>query len=339
MTATADARTITLFRAEVPESRHPMMGVVCDAAGRVVRAWGDADATVFPRSALKPLQALPLVETGAAEAFAVTDEELALACASHNGLPMHVDRVARWLKRIGCTVDDLECGAHAPYDAGATRAIYEMHGHPNALHNNCSGKHTGMLTVCRHLGLPLKGYSEPEHPLQQRILTTYAETTGTPESAMPLGIDGCSLPAAAMPLSGLATAMARFAAPDGHFAADRAAAARRLCRAWAAHPELVAGPETFNTDAMVLTGRRVLLKRGAQGVYGGCVPDSGLGFAIKAVSGSSVAADAMTAVVMRELRLVDDETWQKMVDLPYFRETSWRGLPAGSYRPEEGWPA
>lgn len=337
---TATARTITLFRADVPESRHPMMGVVCDAAGTVMRAWGaDPHAMVFPRSALKPLQALPLVESGAADAFAVSDEELALACASHNGLPMHVERVAAWLDRIGCTVDDLECGAHDPYDAGATRTIYEHHDKPSALHNNCSGKHTGMLTVCRHLGLPTKGYTHAHHPLQQRILTTYAETSGTPEAAMPVGIDGCSLPAAGMPLAGLATAMARFAAPDGQFAPARAEAARRLSRAWAAHPELVAGPNTFNTDAMVLTGNRVLLKRGAQGVYGGCVPEKGLGFAIKAESGNSVAADAMTAVVMRELGLVDDEVWKKIVDLPYFRETSWRGLPAGTYRPEDGWPA
>ncbi|GAA0597942.1 asparaginase [Caenispirillum bisanense] len=337
---TASERTITLFRADVAESRHPMMGVVCTPDGSVVRAWGDdPDAVVFPRSALKPLQALPLVESGAADAFAVTDEELALACASHNGLPMHVERVAAWLARIGCTVDDLECGAHAPYDAAATRAIHAAHAEPSALHNNCSGKHTGMLTVCRHLGLPTQGYSRADHPLQQRILTTYAETTGTPESAMPVGIDGCSLPAAAMPLRGLATAMARFAAPDGHFPPGRAEAARRLCRAWAAHPELVAGPQTFNTDAMVLTGGRVLLKRGAQGVYGGCIPDTGIGFAIKAESGSSVAADAMTAVVMRALKLVDDATWQALTDLPYFRETSWRGLPAGTYRPEGGWPA
>ncbi|EKV30560.1 L-asparaginase II [Caenispirillum salinarum AK4] len=337
-TAPAAPETVTLFRNGYPESHHRVSAVVADAAGRVLHAWGDADATVFPRSALKPLQALPLLESGAADAFAVSDEELALAIASHNGLPMHVERVAAWLARLGLSTDDLECGAHPPFDAGATKSLYHDHAEPNPLHNNCSGKHTGMLATCLHLGLPTAGYSRPEHPLQQRILEVYAETTGTPAAAMPQGIDGCSLPAAAMPLAGLARAMARFAAPDDHFAADRAAAARRICRAWATHPELVAGPSTFNTDAMTLTGGRALLKRGAQGVYGGLVPDLGLGLAIKAESGSSIAADAMTAVVLRVLGVADETIWRRMTDLPYFKETSWRGLPAGEYRPVEGWP-
>lgn len=336
--ATTSPETVTLFRNGFPESRHRLTAVVADGEGRVVHSWGDAKATVFPRSALKPLQALPLVESGAAEAYAVTDEELALAIASHNGLPMHVDRVAAWLERMGLSAEDLECGAHPPFDAKATKTLYQNHAEPSPLHNNCSGKHTGMLATCLHLGLPTAGYSKPEHPLQQRILEIYAETTGTPAAAMPLGIDGCSLPAAAMPLIGLARAMARFATPDEHLAPRRAAAARRICRAWAAHPALVAGPDTFNTDAMELTGGRALLKRGAQGVYGGLVPELGLGFAIKAESGNAIAADAMAAVVLRTLGVVEDQVWQRMTTLPCFRESSWRGLPAGEYRPEVGWP-
>lgn len=336
---TAPAETVTLFRAGTPESRHRVSAVVTDAAGRVVRAWGDADAVVFPRSALKPLQALPLVESGAAEAFEVDDAELALAMASHNGLPMHVERVAAWLGRIGLSAADLECGAHDPMDPRETKRLAAAGETASAVHNNCSGKHTGMLTACLHLGLPTAGYSKPEHPLQQRILRTYAETTDTPAAAMPQGIDGCSLPAAAMPLAGLARAMARFAMAEEHFPAERATAARRLCRAWALYPELVAGPDTFNTDAMTAVGSRVLLKRGAQGVYSGVVPEAGLGFAVKAESGSAVAADAMTAVVMRSIGVVNDEQWHTLTNLPYFRERSWRGLHAGDYRPEAGWPA
>lgn len=335
----AAPETITLFRNSTPESRHRVTAVVADGSGRVLRVWGDAKAIVFPRSALKPLQALPLVETGAADAYGVSDQELALAIASHNGLPMHVNQVAAWLERLGLSADDLECGAHPPFDTKATKSLYARQVEPSPLHNNCSGKHTGMLTTCLHLGLPTVGYSLPEHPLQKRILQVYAETTDTLIAAMPQGIDGCSLPAAAMPLAGLALAMARFADPDAHFAADRATAAHRICRAWAAHPELVAGPDTFNTDAMTLIASRALLKRGAQGVYCGLVPDLRVGFAVKAESGSPVAADAMTAVVLRALNVVDNAVWRQMIDLPYFKETSWRGLLAGEYRPENGWPS
>jgi L-asparaginase II len=334
----AAPETVTLFRNGYPESHHRLSAIVTDPEGRVLHAWGDVEATVFPRSALKPLQALPLLESGAADAFAVTDEELALAIASHNGMPMHVERVASWLQRLGLAVSDLECGAHAPYDAASTRALHWRHTDPSPLHNNCSGKHVGMLATCLHLGLPTAGYSTPDHPLQRQILSIYAETTGTAATAMPQGIDGCSLPAAAMPLAGLARAMARFAAPETSFGATRAAAIQRIRRAWADHPDLVAGPQTFNTDAMALTDGRVLLKRGAQGVYGGLVPDLGVGLAVKAESGSSIAADAMTAVVLRRLGVVDDAVWRRMIDLPYFKETSWRGEPAGEYRPGNGWP-
>lgn len=281
-TDVAGPLTVELWRGPHAESRHVVHAVVADAAGSVVRSWGDPDRLTHPRSAVKPLQALPLVETGAADAFGLGSVELALACASHNGEPNHVTAVEDWLARIGCTVADLECGteqAHLDLDPGATAA-----------RNNCSGKHVGFLTVARHLGVDTAGYIRPEHPVQELVRATLAETTRTALDLAHAGIDGCGIPVHPMPLHAIATAAAGFGSPTG-WPGVRAEAARRLAAAMVAQPWYVAGTGRLCTDLLAAAGGDVVVKVGAEGVQLAALPGLGLGVAVKAEDGSRPASE------------------------------------------------
>jgi L-asparaginase II len=231
---------VELTRGRWLESRHRGAVAIADASGRLVWSAGDVDRPVFGRSALKMLQALPLIESGAAETFNLSPEELALACASHGGEPFHVEAVAAWLQRIGCDETFLACGAHAPANEAAARALLLEGRAPSRLHNNCSGKHTGFLSLARRLGVDPSGYERPDHPVQRLVLAAVAEMAGLDLASMPVGIDGCTAPAAATPLRALAAAMARIADPSG-LSPTRAEAARRLYAAARAHPLYVAG--------------------------------------------------------------------------------------------------
>ncbi len=229
------------------ESRHRGAFVVVDASGKIVHSAGDSQMPVYPRSAVKPLQAIPLIETGAADRFGLTDKELALACASHKGEPAHVEAVTRWLMRIGLGHAALECGIQAPRTPDAAkRAI--LAGIPlNAAYHNCSGKHTGFLTACVACGDNPSGYIEPDHPAQKRVTQALAEMTGCDLSAAPVGRDGCGIPTYRMPLHGLATGMARLADPS-KLPKARAEAAKRLLNAMAAEPFYVNGTGGFTTE-------------------------------------------------------------------------------------------
>ncbi len=293
-------------RGDMVESRHRASLAVVDAAGRVVLSVGDVDAPVYGRSAIKPLQALPLLETGAAAAFGLSDAEIALACASHSGEARHVDTVAAWLARIGCSPEDLECGTHLPYNEAAMVALLRSGAEPSTLHNNCSGKHTGFLSVARHLGVPTKGYIRYDHPVQQRILGVFESMTGLDLSAAPRGIDGCGIPVIAMPLGNTALAMARLADPRDQPEARQAASARIL-QAMAAEPFMVAGSERYCTRAMRVLKGRAVVKTGAEGVYCGAIPGEGLGFAIKAEDGASRAAEAVCGQVLHRLGVLSAE--------------------------------
>lgn len=296
---------IEVTRGNVVESRHRALAVAADAAGGIVAAWGAADAPCFPRSAIKPIQALPLAETGALAAFGLDDEHLALACASHSGEPMHTGRVAAWLARLGLTENDLECGAHAP--AGEATS-----GPWSALHNNCSGKHAGFLSVARHLGLPTRGYVERDHPVQQMVTAAIHDLTGAPEHA-PWGIDGCGIPTYALPLAALAAGMARLADP-ATLPPGRAAAARAIVAAMRAHPELVAGTGRMCSEFM----RRVpdvAIKGGAEGVYTAIIPARGWGIAVKVEDGAKRASEVAVLHVLKAMGLLggDMEDWLRPV--------------------------
>ncbi len=185
---------VELVRGDLVESRHRGAFAVVDAAGKMVASAGDIERPVYARSAVKPLQALPLVESGAADRFGLGVEELALACASHAGTPLHVAKVASFLARAGLAAADLECGGHLPTDLASAQALIRAGEAPSPLHNNCSGKHAGFLATARHLGEAIRGYIEFDHPVQQRVLAAMGGMTGLDLTRAPRGRDGCGIP-------------------------------------------------------------------------------------------------------------------------------------------------
>jgi L-asparaginase II len=252
---------------------------------------------VFPRSAVKPLQALPVIETGAADSFGVSAAELALAAASHSGEPDHVAGVRGILAKAGCTVADLACGTHAPFAAAAAADLVRRGLEPSAIEHNCSGQHAAFLLVARHLGAASGGYTAADHPVQRLVTEVLADLAGLPLGTDRFGIDGCGIPTFAIPLDRLAVAWARFAAPDS-VAVVRREAARRVLAAMVAHPRLVAGSDRFDTLVMESIGPRAVVKAGAEGVSCAAVPGAGLGIAVKALDGAGRAAEIVMAALL-----------------------------------------
>jgi L-asparaginase II len=263
---------VEVTRGRVVESFHRGTIAVCDASGRLVFSIGNADAAVYPRSAFKSLQALPLVESGAADAYGVSAEELALACASHSGEPMHVGRVERWLARIDCKESDLACGPHLPVHEPSAHAMIRAGEKPCRVHNNCSGKHSGFLTLARHLNVATQGYEHPNHLVQRMARTAIAEMCDLDGEKLPIGIDGCAAPNYALPLSRFAMAMARLGNPSGLRPA-RATAATRLVDAWRTHPLLVSGTGRACADMIGASSGRTVVKTGAEGVFAAVLPE------------------------------------------------------------------
>jgi L-asparaginase II len=299
-----DPILVEVMRGEMVESRHRGAYAVVDAAGGVVLAQGDIQRPVYARSAIKPLQALPLVETGAADHYRLGVREVALACASHNGTPPVVAAVEAWLDRIGLAPDDLECGADPPIDTAAAHALIRAGQSPSALHNNCSGKHAGFLSAARFLGEPTRGYIGADHPAQRRVLAVLSEMTGLDLARAPHGTDGCGIPVVGMPLKGMARAMARLADPAG-LAAERAAAARRILEAMAAEPLIVAGASRFTREVLRVGSATVRLKPGAEGVACAALPQHGLGIALKIGDGAGRAADVAMGALLVRLGMLD----------------------------------
>lgn len=328
---------VEVTRGTTVESRHRGRALIADASGQVLAHWGDFEGLVFPRSAIKPIQALPLVESGAADAFGLDEADLALACASHNGEAVHADRAAAILAKIGCGVDDLECGAHPPYDADSVEALAAAGRKPSALHNNCSGKHVGFLAVARHKGEPTAGYIERSHPVQQRWIGILEQLSSQDLTAAPWGRDGCSIPTLALSLGGLAVAMARLANPAG-LPDHRVTAIQRIRRAWGTHPYLVAGRDRFDTRVMEATGGKVLVKAGAEGVSCACLPDQGLGIAVKIDDGSERAASAAMAALLGHVGAIDAAARAALADVLTVPLINRRDFTVGEVRPAAGFP-
>jgi L-asparaginase II len=326
---------VEVWRGGRIESRHRAHVCVADATGAVAHAIGDIDEPVFPRSAVKPFQALLLVESGAADAFGLGDEELALACASHSGEPMHVERVQRWLAALGLDDKALACGGHPPGHAPSAAALVAAGRAPSRVHDNCSGKHAGMLTVARHLGLPAASYAEPDGPIQRRIAAGIVEMTGLAHLPQP-GMDGCSLPTWALPLRALATATARLARPDG-LPLGRRDALERISRAMRAHPELVAGTGRCCT-AVMRALPSVTVKTGAEGVYVAALHGPGLGLALKVEDGAGRASEVALLACLDRLGVVPAEAAGALVELARPRLWSRAGELVGGIAPGSGWP-
>jgi L-asparaginase II len=305
---------VEVTRGAMVESRHRGAFAVIDTGGHVIAAGGDIERAVYGRSAIKPLQALAFLESGAAEAYDCSEAEVALACASHSGEPGHVEPVRTWLARIGCGVEDLECGPQMPGHEASARALLRAGQQPSAAHNNCSGKHAGFLTLARHLGVATSGYIKFDHPVQQRVLGILEMMTGLDLREAPRGIDGCGIPQIGIPLGNIALAMARLAEPADQ-PERRQSACARVRRAMAAHPELVAGSGRFCTRVMSVTGERVLIKTGAEGVYGAALPSLGLGVALKIDDGATRAAEVATGRLLERLQVFDAAASTELADL------------------------
>lgn len=292
---------VELWRGPFLESVHRGHAVVCDAGGQVVQAWGDPEQVILPRSSAKMIQALPLLESGAADAAGLTDEHLALACASHQGAPEHTERVSRWLSDLGLSDTDLRCGPEFPRDEATAHEMIRAHGHACQWHNNCSGKHAGFLTLSKHLGAGAE-YNDADHPVQRAVREAFEDVTDAPSPGF--AIDGCSAPNFGTSVHGLARAMAFFATarPDG---GARQAAAVRLRQAMVAHPSLVAGEGRACTELMRACAGPVALKTGAEGVFIGILPEQGLGIALKIADGATRASECALAAILVSLGVLD----------------------------------
>ncbi len=310
------------------ESRHAVIAAVVDGDGKLVAGWGDVGSTIFPRSSNKAFQALPLIETGAADAFSLSQAELAMACASHGGEKRHTDTVAAWLKRLGLDHSALECGAHWPYHEETARDIARAHAMPTALQNNCSGKHAGMVTVARHMGEELKGYVSPEHPVQRRVTAVIEDVCGVKLAPDAFGTDGCSMPTMALPLNKLAHGFARFITGNG-LAPARAKAARRLAAAVLAEPFFVAGSGRFCTAVMQAGRGRFIAKTGAEGVYTAASAELGIGIALKVLDGTTRAAQTALGGLLEHFGLLDDAGRDELRPLVEPVLSNWRGLRVG----------
>ncbi|SIQ45448.1 asparaginase [Rhizobium sp. RU33A] len=323
--------TVEVTRGQLVESRHRGMAVVIDAEGAIVFSAGDVDSGVFPRSACKAMQALPLVESGAADAYGFGNRELALACASHSGEPEHVATAAFMLKAAGRDEDVLECGAHWSSHQAVLIDQARTLDKPTALHNNCSGKHSGFVCTCVHTGEDPRGYAGFDHPLQEAIRAIMTDLTGAVLSRDNCGTDGCSIPTYAVPLTGLARGFGKLVTGKG-LEPLRAAAARRLINACMAEPFYVAGTKRFCTKLMQVAPGRIFAKTGAEGVFCALLPDKGLSFAVKAEDGATRAAEAMIAALLARHFDADSEERAALMALAHHDMLNWNGMPVGTVR-------
>lgn len=325
---------IDVTRGGIVESSHAVRAAIIDGAGATVACWGDGDVPTFPRSAIKVLQAIPLITTGAADAAGYTAAELSLACASHSGEEAHRAMAARMLAKAGLDETALECGCHWPFDPAVGRQMAARGEQPTPLGNNCSGKHAGFLCTAVHLGEPTKGYVEGSHPVQRRAEAAILDLAGVAaDQVAACGTDGCSIPTYAAPLSAFARAFARIAAGQGA-APEQLAAGRRLVDSCMAHPFEMSGTSRACLRLMQAAPGRVFAKTGAEGVYCGAIPELGLGFALKAEDGATRAAEsAVAAILAFSFARYDAALGERYEALARTPIASWTGRPAGEIAP------
>ena len=323
--------TVEVTRGKLVESRHRGLGVVVDGDGRTVFSFGEADARVFPRSACKAMQALPLIESGAADAYGLSTSELALSCSSHSGEDAHVATAASILSKAGRDLSALECGAHWASDPTVLIHQARTIETPTALHNNCSGKHSGFVCTCVHAGFEVKGYIDYDHPLQQEIRGTMEVLTGSVIGHDSCGTDGCSIPTYAVPLKGLAHGFAKMATGNT-LSAERAKASRRLMEACMAEPFYVAGTNRACTKLMQIAPGKIFAKTGAEGVFIAALPEQGLAMAVKCEDGTTRAAEAMIFALISRYFEKGGEVHEKLMAMANKSMSNWNGMHVGDVR-------
>ncbi len=342
---------LELTRGPIVESIHYGAIAVVDANGKLLASYGDPQTVVFLRSSAKPFQVLPFVERGGVEHFGLTPRELSLACASHEGSAMHLEAVRGMQEKIGIRESDLQCGIHMPSDTEMFKSLVKSGAALTPNINNCSGKHTAMLAHAKMRGLPLDSYLDIQHPIQQDILTTFAEVSGVAREQVKLGVDGCSAPNFAVPLYHAALAFARLSDPR-ELAEPRAAACRKITSAMTTYPEMVSGFGEFDCELMKAGEGKIVCKRGAEGFQalgllpGALGPDSpGVGIALKVADGdasrmsarlefSSRVRPAVVLEILRQLNALSSKQMQELSAFgPVKQIKNHRGLVTGESRP------
>jgi L-asparaginase II len=330
---------VEVRRGAITESRHRGHVVAVEADGRVVAQLGAPETVTFLRSSAKPFQALPLVVSGAADRFGFTDREVALACASHNGEPIHTELVASMLKKIGLGPEALKCGVHEPYSAEAAQQLRDRGEAPTVLHNNCSGKHAGMLAVALHLGAPTETYNKAEHPVQLAIGKTVAQFSGIAVEDLAVGIDGCAVPVFGLTVKAMALAYARLVSPPASFDEATRNACERIVRVMSTYPELIGGTsDRLDTEIMRAAPGRLVSKVGAEGVYtAGVIPCAewprGLGLALKIEDGDDRRARPTVVIeALRQLGVLRDESLEAVARYAFFPVLNRPGEVVGEVR-------
>jgi len=328
---TTPAPLVEIWRGDLCESLHFGHAVICDGRGEIHAQWGDPNAVIYPRSACKMIQALPLVASGAADRYGLTQRQLALSCASHNGAEIHTRPVQAWLTDLGLAEPDLRCGPQPPNDAAAREALRAAGARPCQIHNNCSGKHAGFLTLSSFYGGG-PDYIEIDHPVQQACQGAMEDTTD--RATLGYALDGCSAPNFATTVHGLARAMAWFAGAAGRSDAQ-SRAADRLVQAMMVHPELVAGEGRACTVLMRAMQGRAAVKTGAEGVFVAILPGRGLGVALKITDGATRASECAIGALLIRLGVLnaEDPAAQTVVGAPIRNR---RKFVTGHVRPAAG---
>lgn len=316
---------VHVYREKNIESRHNVSAVVMTSSGQLMQTYGDTAQKIYPRSSIKCIQAIPIISTGALEKFNISDIELALAGASHNGEARHTEAVQNWLSRINLTVADLECGAHAPAHQASFMSLTKVKGSYSALENNCSGKHTGMLSSALAMGVPTKGYSKTEHPVQRLIQKIIEDFTGEKVDDDDVALDGCTLPTYFLRLQNLALAMARFA-DCKNFSADYAQACERITQAIMNNPFYIAGSDRYCTQMTSLMQQQGFVKTGAEGVMFAALPQLKLGIAVKCHDGNNRAAEVTMTDILLNLKVINEAEAQNLIE-PQIK--NWNGLVTG----------
>lgn len=320
---------VDVTRGSLVESQHKAAFAVALPSGEIVMRAGDTAQAIYPRSAIKGMQALPLVASGGIEKFGLTDAEIALICASHNGEPAHVATARSILAKAGLNENALECGAHWPR-AEAGYALAATGRRPAAIHNNCSGKHSGMLALAVCLGIGPQGYVARSHQVQTSVASAIEVVFGRPMAQAPCATDGCSVPTWAIPLGDLASGFAKFSSGEG-LTAEFANAAARIRKAVANAPFMVAGSDRFVTGVMEITGPRAFVKTGAEGVICAALPERNLGIAVKVDDGAARAAETVMAHLLAHFGTVDPGCggFDRFLTAPLY---NWNGIHTGDVR-------
>jgi len=324
---------VEVTRGPLVESRHEGIAAVVRADGTVVASWGEIDARILPRSANKPIQAMAFVESGAVEKFGLGNEHIALACASHSGEKRHVETVRAWLKKVGLSEDDLECGTHPPRLQATIESLARANALPTPAFNNCSGKHSGFLTTAVAYGEPTRGYIKYDHPVQRRLRAVMTELCGTNADDFQYGTDGCGIPTLATPLRLLARAMANMAEPS-RLSNKHAEAATRIRAAMNAEPFMMAGTGRFCTRINEALPGVAQIKTGAEGVFCGMLPGLGLGIALKMWDGAARAAEVAMASLLGHFGVLPAERREALLHPPVKNVV---GLLVGEMRPAKSW--